>query len=305
MSSRLWPFLLLVPTVALAQTTVTGPSVTLLVNGSDAGYANASQCNDSETVSYTLNTTAAPCDNFTAWITANTTCGNTPSGDDLTLGSLPKGSITNNATGSFNFTVNTLPRLDGGCGAVEIQYLLCGSFPYPVSNGITVSCNSSSNSYSSLVGSPSFRYDAVPPPPPTISDVEPLENALTVKCDTSSDTVTVDLEVRPEVGDGGSAADGGTGGFISVGGFVAGTTAKITGLTNEVTYDIRAKALDGAGNESDYSPLAQGTPETLNGFWDVYQSEGGQTAGCSQSGMTPLWLVAVLPALFMLRRRWR
>ena len=91
--------------------------------------------------------------------------------------------------------------------------------------------------------------------------------------------------------------------------FVSGSTTitntrsvTINNLENGKTYSVRVVALDAAGNESEPSDTAEGTPVPTQGFWGNYQDAGGQdTGGCSAvGGISASW---ALLALGLLRRR--
>lgn len=89
-------------------------------------------------------------------------------------------------------------------------------------------------------------------------------------------------------------------------GEVTGSTSyRMTGLTNNVTYDVRVIAFTAAGNPSaDYSAPFPGTPQPVDDFWTHYQAAGGrEQGGCGLGGDGPLALLALLPLLPRLRRR--
>jgi hypothetical protein len=56
-------------------------------------------------------------------------------------------------------------------------------------------------------------------------------------------------------------------------------TYQISGLDNYTTYEVQVVAFDGAGNESDGSIILEGTPETINDFYEFYKGSGGQEQG--------------------------
>lgn len=54
----------------------------------------------------------------------------------------------------------------------------------------------------------------------------------------------------------------------------------LTGLTNDVTYEVRAKAKDKAGNYSrEWSEPITGTPVPVDDFWEAYKKAGGKEDG--------------------------
>ncbi|GAB4291581.1 MAG: hypothetical protein Kow0090_05100 [Myxococcota bacterium] len=53
----------------------------------------------------------------------------------------------------------------------------------------------------------------------------------------------------------------------------------IEGLQNYTTYEIAARALDDAGNLSDYSEPMLGTPRPVDDFYEYYRKAGGKETG--------------------------
>jgi|GEM_PF-3376526 len=61
---------------------------------------------------------------------------------------------------------------------------------------------------------------------------------------------------------------------------VTGDSHKISGLTNGVLYEIRARTIDAAGNYSfDWSEPVYGTPQQVDDFWEAYKRNGGDEKG--------------------------
>jgi len=291
MRSWLWPSLLLAPMAANAQSL----AITL-GNNADAGFANATECATVETVNYTATLTTS-CSDLNVWATAGS-CGNAPDAGDLTVGTVTQANLVTpaNRSGFFQFTVSDLPLIDGGCGgAVEVNYTLCGAFQPPSFTGCVTD-----TAFVKAALSPTFRYDGVPPGVPTIKGVGSLDSALTLDLGLTLDTTQVTVQYR-------QAGDAGDGTWLKGGTFLTGSRVEVDGLQNAVTYEVRAQAEDGAGNDSDFSDPTTGTPQALLGFWDQYRADGGQDAGgCTQVGGHPIWLFAAVPAaLSWLRRRRR
>lgn len=68
---------------------------------------------------------------------------------------------------------------------------------------------------------------------------------------------------------------------------------RFEGLLNDVTYEVVYAAYDEAGNRSDESPIAEGTPASVLDFAEVYSDQygGGEMGGCeSTPGRAPLGL---------------
>ena len=93
-----------------------------------------------------------------------------------------------------------------------------------------------------------------------------------------------------------------------------GTTGKVTGLKNGVTYSIAVAAVDGVGNVGKLSNVTCATPSPVDDFFKVYREAGGKGGGgfCSiidklgtkgQRGATPLVVMVMLVMASMLGRR--
>jgi len=83
-----------------------------------------------------------------------------------------------------------------------------------------------------------------------------------------------------------------------------GTSGDVGGLKNLVTYHVTVYALTAAGNPSLTGATADGTPQPVDDFWDVYRGKGGQeTGGCSGGPGDALALLGAIAALFAVRRR--
>ncbi len=82
----------------------------------------------------------------------------------------------------------------------------------------------------------------------------------------------------------------------------------VTGLTNNVVYDISLVARSRAGNPSP-AITTIGIPVNVQNFWDIYHdpppngSGGQEKGGCSTGGGGPAALLAVAALLAKLRRR--
>lgn len=81
---------------------------------------------------------------------------------------------------------------------------------------------------------------------------------------------------------------------------------RFDGLENDVTYEVIYRAFDEAGNESDQSPAAQGTPASVLDFAEVYSQQypGGELGGCEgQPAPLGLGALMLMGSLILLRRR--
>jgi hypothetical protein len=78
----------------------------------------------------------------------------------------------------------------------------------------------------------------------------------------------------------------------------------ITGLTNNVPYDVTVRAFDAAGNVGVPSTAVSGTPLPVDDFWNTYQKAGGQeTGGCGTGAAGVLGLLGAAAGLAVARRR--
>ena len=122
------------------------------------------------------------------------------------------------------------------------------------------------------------------PVAPTIDAVAVQDSALLVKfSSTSADTSVIHFYARAQ----------GSTEFVEKGELAstAGSSIRISGLTNNTTYDIAATAEDAAKNVSDLSEIFSATPRLTKGFFARYRDAGGADKGGCQS-------VAGIPLLF-------
>jgi hypothetical protein len=86
-------------------------------------------------------------------------------------------------------------------------------------------------------------------------------------------------------------------------GEVTGDSTTITGLVNNVTYDVSVYALDVAGNPGP-AGTTTGTPQPVDDFWHLYKKMGGQeTGGCGAGAGGALALLAAATAALRATRR--
>ncbi|MCY1045266.1 MYXO-CTERM sorting domain-containing protein [Corallococcus sp. bb12-1] len=215
------------------------------------------------------------------------TCGSQPAATDLQLDAVTGNTTT---TGVLTFTVaSVLAKLatPTTCDSqtTEVTFKLCASTP-TISDSINLTCSST---YSS-VGTPPFQvnYDPEPPSAPSIGDIIARDSALSVQVDNAEadSLVIVELNALTTAGTDdagtGEVTEGPTLSFrkaSSEGNVVA------DGLINGVTYRVRAKVQDEAGNVSEPSAALEGTPVKSNGLFDAYKNANGQEeGGCSSTG---------------------
>lgn len=147
--------------------------------------------------------------------------------------------------------------------------------------------------------------DGTTPSIPVVTGATPGDGALNVAWDagTGGSGVSASYKVLATA-PAGCVAPACTETHLS-GEITGSTTYRMTGLTNDVTYDVRMIAFTDAGNPSaDYSAPFPGTPQPVDDFWTHYQASGGrEQGGCGLGGDGPLALLALLPLLPRLRRR--
>ena len=268
-------------------------TISVLINNSSSVVVSPRQCNEQRTISWTASTYSLWCgDLLQVWVTTGQ-CLDDPGASDTTFTS--SFSATDR---TFTFFVRDLPifqQADAGstCGAALNQvHRICASGRYP---GALGSCSSPTVVRGT---SATIEYRGKPPDPPSITGVVPLDGALRVQVDANSDTVFVHLEVRVA----------GTGDFAPAGQFSTSgaNSGKIDGLNNGTLYDVRVYGEDSAGNLSNPSDIAQGTPVASEGFYTIYRRDGGgELGGCGDVGGGGIdWrLILGVGLLPLLRRR--
>jgi hypothetical protein len=85
---------------------------------------------------------------------------------------------------------------------------------------------------------------------------------------------------------------------------VTTTNYRLTGLTNDVPYNVTVTAYSPASNPSDPSLAVSVTPSHVLDFFSMYQDAGGQEqGGCSGGPAGPVALLAASLALLAVRRK--
>ncbi len=258
-------YILAISSAALAQT------ITIQIDGLSKITLSPRDCDSTHTVNWTMTATGQLCSAAKFWIT-RTNCGNDAAGDDIVLTPSPSqtdrsGQFTTPPLRNFPAFVQT----DGGfaCGAAVNQtHLVCGAVRVPS----TFQCGSSDN-FVTASSPGTIDYRGIPPAAPTITDLSPQDSALTVHVSTTSDVVTVHVQIRVA----------GSGNFNEVASFSTSVnnSVKIGNLQNGVAYEVQAIGEDAAGNQSDPSNIAQATPVASEGFFEEYRRLGGkETGGC-------------------------
>ncbi len=118
------------------------------------------------------------------------------------------------------------------------------------------------------------HFDRLPPPTPSIGSIIPGENSLNVYLNwgnnsTDSDKYGFNIYWRKS----------GTTDEPSVSKNVRTTNHRITGLINNITYDLWAEQIDRAKNISDRSDTMSATPQEVLDYYEYYKKNGGKEEG--------------------------
>lgn len=249
------------------------------------------------TATWTSTLRGVPCNDMQVWIT-NGECGDTPvsGSNDQSLASVPSTVVLGIHTGTITVDLAGTPTgnmpfpnyYDGGvaCGDsnAQVDFKLCAAIP--LQSSLTCITNHATPL--------EISYDTNPPSPPAISNVVVKDSALTVTVSYSSDTEFVYLQAK-----GGPDTDFTHDTQIVV---LDTSTGTMQGLANSSPYELRAYAIDAAGNVSGYSDSVIATPLHSTGFWQAYRDAGGGEQGCAAAGAAPVLSGALL---LLLRRRKR
>lgn len=293
---RFAPLLLAaVASVAQAQTTLD-----LDLQGEDELTISPADCGSPITVGWTVSTVGAvTCSDLRLWVTTESSCGDTPTGNYFELPAVAQSSLSA-GTGTVTLDTADLPFVgtaDGGavaCGTTGHQesFRVCGMWQ----RGDTFTgCASEQEVRDSEP--PVLTYDALAPAAPTLDSVVPNDSALAVRVTAPADAVVVLLYAKEE-----SQPDSA---YAEVATFAASAgQGRITGLTNGVSYSVIAYAEDEAQNRSAASAAVTGTPIDSEGFFGTYQRMGGsEQGGCSTAGGGMAASLALLVLGALMRRR--
>ena len=287
------PALLLLPSVALAQTTpdlfyVDGKPDNANFTTSAALVTN--DCDHIARITWTPGRTS--CASTRVWLTT-ASCGTDPGSNDKSL------AVSGN---SAAITIRDLPVFQATDGGTAVGCPLNTTQPYTVCGNYKVIDSFSQCNSFQTINPATIKYKGSPPPPPTLTEVLDQDSALTVRATTNdADTVHIHVDIR--------VADAGTNFSLDVGDFTPDQTGvRVSGLVNGVTYDVQTRAEDAAGtpgNFSDPSNILQGTPVASYGFFDKYKQLGGEdTGGCaSVPGGLILLAAPALWVAWLMRRR--
>ncbi|RKH32306.1 hypothetical protein D7Y13_15810 [Corallococcus praedator] len=302
--------LLLFALPAVAQTGTAVNFTTTSTSNNNTVVTSRDEC--TTTLRFSWSRTGTLCNGGTVYlyVTSGSCGGLAPVATDLTLDTVT-GNTTTSGVVSFSMS-QVLARQTGAptCATQEkeVSFKLCAITP-TISDSVLQTCSAT---YSSI-GAPAFTltYDPEAPSAPSIGKVIARDSALSVQVDNVEEDSNVIIELNailkadagiPEE-DAGTDADAGTDDAGTVAD--AGTTpvgesegptlrfnkaagegnVVATGLINGVTYRIRAKLEDEAGNVSEASAVVEGTPVKSNGLFDAYKDANGQEqGGCASTG---------------------
>lgn len=248
-------------------------------------------CDGSVTASWTVTLLSQPCADLALWVTQGE-CEDKAGAADLQLSGVPVATLAGQGTGTLSIPARDLPAFKGekpaSCGdPVEKRHKLCGAFKTTTTFG--GECNSVVKDSSP----PSIVYDGKPPDPPVIEQIDAQDSALLVRF-SSVEAALIHLEFRAQGEEDFSRTE-------PVSASLA--TARITGLSNNTTYEVRALAEDSAGNVSAPSEVAAATPIRTEGFFAAFLGAGGTTQGCTAAGGSALpFLVLGMLGLVSSRR---
>ncbi len=297
--------LTLLPAVAVAQVNLLPLSIRLVNDSTVETYTfRDDQCDATISVQW-IYTSGIVCSNLKLWATENSSCGDVAAANDLGYDEVSNLLVQTQKSGTFSVDISKLPGFanaptDGGtavrCGDLGVTktHRICGA----MTTSFQVGCFSPTAFDASPL---ELVYDTKPPSLPTIT-VSAQDGAAKVEfSNLDSDTTTVFAEYRPwDVSDAGAYVQ--TDPVVSTTGFV-----KIANLTNGVQYDVRARAVDAAGNQSDATAAQQVTPIRAIGFFGELRQDGStEQGGCAVAGsmlMLPLAGLALARALARKSRR--
>jgi MYXO-CTERM domain-containing protein len=279
-------------------------TVTLRVNDLSEVSISGASCASQLSVAYTtqLGLTAGVCSSFQIFVTDATSCPNTPATTDYIVREITQTQMltARNQTDTAPIDVKKLPYFvknqgDAGtaCGTegLDVRHIVCAS----VEMASDLSCFYAKSTLKAQTPV-TIKYDTAAPAAPAIVNAEAFDSAAGVSVSMDDDTSKVDVEVKPPDGDW----------YLGATMTSSERTKTISGLTNGVTYELRARAFDAVQptpNSSGYSELATVTPRLSSGFWAACREAGCPSHGCSAASGAPLALLAL--GLSLIRRRIR
>jgi len=190
-----------------------------------------------------------------------------------------------------------MPGLGGNCpDGQDITNSICAYLQFNV--GGVSGCTGTLTSSTALT----LRYDAKPPVVPGMGLLA-QDSKIVVQLDPQGETLLrYEIQYAEAPPD-----DAGPASWLQAANLDATKSSEaITGLTNGVTYLVRAQSVDEVGNPSGYNDPQSATPQASNGFWGEYKDAGGhELGGCNVADAAVPSVVGALGVLFALIRRRR
>lgn len=136
-----------------------------------------------------------------------------------------------------------------------------------------------------------FETDLSVPYSPTITDASGGEGNISLDWDDSDNSNESDITYRVYYSEAAFTSDDIESGVegIEDSGSINTTSYQISGLTNNVTYQLGVVAVDGFGNRSaicSSNDLVSGTPVSVDDFFEYYKKAGGEEEG----GLSPCFI---------------
>jgi hypothetical protein len=281
---------------AMAQVTLSQVTLRRAEDATGDTYTfTGDQCNASLNMRWANNgVVTVLCSALRVWSTQGE-CGDAPGTGDVRYDDVPQLTFQSIRAGTFTLKIAELPGFANPASADGGVAQTCGSPLFSKTHRVCGSIDTSFNgcvSISKLAASGlKLVYDALPPGPPTMTEVTAQDEAVRVAFTVDSDTSKVFVEALREGG-----VD-----YVTVGEApVVNAYVRGEGLENGVKYLVRLRAVDAAGNVSEPSDEEEVTPVRTLGFWGYYKDKGGTDGqGCSVG----LGLVPLAAALLVFRRR--
>jgi hypothetical protein len=291
------------PAFALAQTAASLTQINFTYGGASEHRFRDTACTgtgSSLQVTWTVPALVNPatlCTALKVWLTS-TSCGDDPKGNDVSLNSISQTELVAR-TGYLTVSLADLPIFatssadagtDAVCGTLgtERTAQVCGSAKSGGCTGLGVQ--------SVLQAAPlKLIYDTEKPAAPTLDSLEVQDSIIIARYTASSGTTTLY----------GQASAAGAGAFSTTATDTAlSGKVKLSGLTNNQTYEVRLIPVDAAGNEGPASNVLSATPLKSYGFWSNYRQSGGaDQGGCSAAtGLVPA-LAGLFIVLMSSRRK--
>jgi hypothetical protein len=294
MAQRLLTILLVAPSIALAQTTVSGV-VTVAENADQDKVINVAECSNQtqDNLQITWTFSAGGTAPFTLLASDQTACPQSSSSG----GTITAKTVTMGTTSTNNFA-------DPQTVATRITSVFGENCPSTATTLFVCVVDSANNL---ITGS--IMLDLAAPPAPVANTPTPGDGALNVSWSQGSGSVDggsgAANSFRVYCDESANVADGGAISRKCADVSGQGTTkTRIEGLRNGTEYAVEVVAVSQGGNESGRSNRVFGTPVQIDDFWRLYQQDGGrEQGGCAAGAGGLVALLALAPLAWRRRRR--